>query len=170
MYYNGYYYAQTPMQQQPFHPMLPQHPMLPNFPWPWPPQDDSTSLRDHGRHPYVTNLRQATMRNRAFRRTIWTGSRLQTTVMSIPVGGDIGMERHPATDQFFYIEEGQGFVRIGDRRDRAEIERVVNPGDAIFVPAGKWHNIVNIAHRPLKLFSIYAPPEHRFGTVNEQKT
>ncbi|WP_342472331.1 cupin domain-containing protein [Metasolibacillus sp. FSL H7-0170] len=168
MYYNGYYYAQTPMQQYPYHPMMPQHPMQPNNPWHWP-HDDSTSMRDYGRHPYVVNLRNATIQNQAFRRAIWTGKHLQTTLMNIRVGEDIGMERHSATDQLLYIEEGQGFVRIGDRRDYFEVERAVNAGDAIFVPAGKWHNVINIGRQPLKLFSIYAPPDHPFGTVEKRK-
>ncbi|MCT6922960.1 MULTISPECIES: cupin domain-containing protein [Bacillales] len=169
MYYNGYYYAQNPMQQYPYHPMLPQPPMQPSYPWHGQHHHDSTSIRDYGKSPYVVNLHNATLRNQAFRRTIWTGKHLQTTLMNIRVGEDIGAERHPATDQFFYIEEGQGYVRIGDRRDHPEVERMVNPGDGIFIPAGKWHNIINIGQRPLKLFSVYAPPEHRFGTVDEQK-
>ncbi|WP_042475890.1 cupin domain-containing protein [Bacillus ndiopicus] len=164
------YQPMLPQQQMfPQQQMLPQHPMLPNFPWNWQRPEESSSMRDYGRHPYVVNLQNATIRNNAFRRAIWTGKHLQTTLMNIRVGEDIGMERHPATDQFIYIEEGQGYVRLGDRRDYSEVERVVNPGDAIFVPAGKWHNVINIGQRPLKLFSIYAPPVHPFGTVEERK-
>jgi mannose-6-phosphate isomerase-like protein (cupin superfamily) len=89
--------------------------------------------------------------------------------MSINVGEDIGLEVHPTVDQFLRIEEGQGIVQMGDTKDNLYFERRVYDDDAIMVPAGKWHNIINTGNKPLKLYSIYAPPEHPFGTVHETK-
>lgn len=91
------------------------------------------------------------------------------TLMSIEVGGDIGLEVHPNVDQFIRIEQGQGLVQMGERKDRLDFERRVSEDDAIMIPAGTWHNVTNIGHVPLKLYSIYAPPEHPFGTVHRTK-
>ncbi len=89
--------------------------------------------------------------------------------MSIDVGEDVGLEVHPNTDQFLRIEEGQGVVQMGDTKDDLSFERYVYNNDAIMVPAGKWHNLVNTGNKPLKLYSIYAPPEHPFGTIHQTK-
>lgn len=121
---------------------------------------------DFGGNPYVVNINEAAKANDAFRRAIWTGSHLQVTLMSIPVGGDIGLEIHPDTDQFLRIEAGEGLVRMGKRQDELTFERRVFDEDAIMVPAGTWHNVINTGSTPLKLYSIYAPPHHPFGTVH----
>jgi len=123
-------------------------------------------LRDYGGEPFVINIEKATEENRNFRRALWTGKHLQVTLMSIPPGQDIGLEVHPNVDQFLRIEEGQGMVMMGDRRDRLTFSQRVFEDYAIMVPAGKWHNIVNTGSTPLKLYSIYAPPEHPFGTIH----
>lgn len=126
-------------------------------------------LKDYGKQPYVINIDRATKRNNTFRTAIWTGEHLQVTLMSIEVGDDIGLEVHPNTDQFLRIEDGEGFVQMGDSKDHLTFQRRVGSGSAIMVPAGKWHNIRNISNQPLKLYSIYAPPEHEFGTVHQTK-
>ena len=126
-------------------------------------------LRDHGKQPYVVNIHEAAKRNQTFRTALWTGKHLQVTLMSIDVGDDIGLEVHPDVDQFLRIEEGRGFVQMGDRKDRLTFTAHVHKDDAIMVPAGKWHNLTNTGDRPLKLYSIYAPPEHPFGTVHKTK-
>ncbi|NQX69898.1 cupin domain-containing protein [Paenibacillus alba] len=126
-------------------------------------------LKDYGRTPFVVDINGATKQNNTFRTAIWTGKNLQVTVMSINVGEDIGLEVHPTTDQFLRIEEGQGVVRMGDTKDNLNFEKSVNDDYAIMVPAGKWHNIINTGNTPLKLYSIYAPPEHPFGTIHKTK-
>lgn len=127
------------------------------------------SETDHGNEPYVLNIREAALRNRNFRTAIWTGEHFQVTLMSIAPGEDIGLEIHPDVDQFLRIEQGHGLVQMGEKRNRLDLERYVHSGDAIIVPAGTWHNLTNTGHTPLKLYSIYAPPEHPFGTVHETK-
>lgn len=124
-------------------------------------------LQDHGSNPFVTNITRATKQNRTFRTALWTGRHLQLTLMSIRAGEDIGLEIHPNVDQFLRIEEGEGLVQMGRRRDTLTFRRRVGPGDVILIPAGTWHNLTNTGNRPIKLYSIYAPPEHPFGTVQE---
>jgi len=129
----------------------------------------SPQLMDYGTKPFVINLEQAAEQNRTFRTAIWTGKYFQVTLMSIDVGDDIGLEVHPATDQFTRIEEGQGLVQMGDSRDNLDFQEMAYEGDAIMIPAGKWHNVTNTGNTPLKVSVIYAPPEHPFGTVHETK-
>jgi len=124
---------------------------------------------DYGLMPYVININEAAKQNDNFRTAIWTGNNLQVTLMSIPPGEDIGLEVHPNVDQFIRIEEGRGFVQMGDDKYRLDFQREVNDDDAIMVPANKWHNVINTGYKPLKLYSIYAPPEHPRGTVHVTK-
>jgi mannose-6-phosphate isomerase-like protein (cupin superfamily) len=126
-------------------------------------------LRDYGPNPYVVNIHDAALQNNNFRLALWTGTYLQLTLMSINVGEDIGLEMHPDVDQFLRIEQGQGIVMMGDRRNNLNFRRRVHDGYVIFVPAGKWHNLVNTGRTPIKLYSIYAPPEHPRGTVHRTK-
>jgi len=90
--------------------------------------------------------------------------------MSIPVGEDIGLEMHPNVDQFLRIEEGQGLVQMGDSRDRMYFRQPAFDDFAIFIPAGTWHNLTNTGNRPIKLYSIYASPNHPWGTIHQTKT
>lgn len=124
---------------------------------------------DHGPAPFVVNIAQATRSNGNFRTTVWTGSHMQLTLMSIPEGGDIGLERHPQLDQFIRVEEGQGQVRMGRTKESLDFQRAVQPGFAFFIPAGTWHNLINSGNGPLKVYSIYAPPQHPRGTVHRTK-
>ncbi|MEW6181936.1 MAG: cupin domain-containing protein [Bacillota bacterium] len=126
-------------------------------------------LRDYGSEPFVVNIEEATLRNNNFRTALWTGSYLQLTLMCINVGDDIGLEMHPYVDQFIRIEQGQGLVMMGDRKDNLYYQQRVYDNYAILIPAGKWHNLINIGHTPIKLYSIYAPPEHPYGTVHRTK-
>lgn len=129
----------------------------------------TTHLRDYGGKPLVINIDAATKQNTNYRTALWTGKHLQVTLMSIPVGGDIGLEIHPDVDQFLRIEEGQGFVQMGKHKDNLDFQAMVYDGYAIMVPAGTWHNVTNTGNRPLKLYAIYAPPEHPFGIVEATK-
>lgn len=126
-------------------------------------------IRDYGPYPFVTNIEEMARRNRCFRVALWTGEYLQLTLMSIDVGDDIGLEMHNNLDQFIRIERGQGLVLMGDERDYLDYRARVYDGYVIFIPAGTWHNLINTGRTPLKLYSIYAPPEHPHGTVQERK-
>lgn len=126
-------------------------------------------LKDYGPNPFVVDIEEATKQNNNFRLALWTGKHLQLTLMSINVGEDIGLESHPNLDQFIRIEEGQGLVKMGDRKDRLDFQASVRDDFAFIIPAGKWHNLINTGNRPLKLYSIYAPPQHPFGTVHKTK-
>src|SRR5690625_8021105 len=87
----------------------------------------------------------------------------EVTLMSINPREDIGLEVHHDVDQFLRIEKGQGLVQMGKNRNNLNYERRVHDDSAIMVPAGTWHNVTNTGNTPLKLYSIYAPPEHKFG-------
>lgn len=127
------------------------------------------NFTDHGPEPYVVNIEQATKQNDTFRTALWTGNHLQLTLMSINPGEDIGLEVHPNTDQFLRIEQGQALVKMGQNKNNLDFQSRVDDGWAIFIPAGTWHNVINISNRPLKLYSIYAPPNHPRGTVHRTK-
>ncbi|MFD3257809.1 cupin domain-containing protein [Paenibacillus lentus] len=126
-------------------------------------------IKDYGPNPFVVNIEQVTEQNNTYRTALWTGNHLQLTVMSINVGDDIGLEVHPATDQFIRIEEGQGVVEMGNSKDKLDFVKEVYEDYAIIVPAGKWHNLTNTGNKPLKIYVIYAPPEHPHGTVHKTK-
>ncbi len=115
---------------------------------------------EHGGEVFVSNMGKMTYRNINFRESVWTGKYLQMTVMSIQRGDDIGIEMHHDTDQFIRIEHGTALAVIG-KDDACERTRYkLCAGDAIFIPAGTWHNIINIGRCDLKISSIYAPPHH----------
>ncbi|MEI3612213.1 cupin domain-containing protein [Pseudogracilibacillus sp. SO30301A] len=170
MYYAPYpYYGHLPMcncQRQNIYQSMQNNP---NHYWSRRNDDQWIQLRDHGKEPYVVNIEQTAEQNHTFRTAIWTGDHLQVTVMSIGIGEDIGLEVHPDTDQFLRIEEGHGFVQMGNSRNNLTFERSVREDDAIMVPAGTWHNVTNTGNQALKLYTIYAPPEHPFGTVHQTK-
>lgn len=126
-------------------------------------------LKDYGPEPFAINIEDATKQNTNFRTALWTGEFLQLTLMSINVGDDIGLEIHYDHDQFIRIEQGQGIVKMGDCEDKLYFQAQVYEDYAIFIPAGKWHNLINTGCVPLKLYSIYAPPEHPHGTIHETK-
>jgi len=126
-------------------------------------------LVDYGPEPFLIDIEKASKENKNYRRTLWTGKNLQVTLMSIDVGESIGLEVHPNNDQFIRIEEGQGLVQMGDQKARLDYEQSVYDEYAIMIPAGKWHNVTNTGRKPLKLYAIYAPPEHPRGTVHETK-
>lgn len=123
--------------------------------------------KDHGKEPYVVNIEEYTKDNENFRTTIWTGSKLQVTVMTIQPGDDIGLEIHHGIDQFLRIEEGKGLCQMGDSEDNLTFEQEVEDDFAIFVPADTWHNVTNTSDKPLKLYTIYAGPDHVPGTIHE---
>lgn len=125
--------------------------------------------KDEGPHPFVVDIEAVTLENRAYRTTLWTGKFLQMTVMSIEPGHDVGLEVHLDHDQFLRIESGRARVQMGPTKDDLRFDREVGDDWAVLVPAGSWHNITNIGQESLKLYSLYAPPEHRHGTVHATK-
>jgi mannose-6-phosphate isomerase-like protein (cupin superfamily) len=131
--------------------------------------DRRISLTDYGPKPFVVNINEATKQNNTYRTALWTGTHLQVTLMSLNVGEDIGLEMHSNVDQFLRIEQGQGIVQMGKSKDNLNFKRNVYDDFAIMIPAGTWHNLTNTGNIPLKLYSIYAPPNHPFGTVHVTK-
>ena len=126
-------------------------------------------IRDYGPEPFVVNIEEITKANNTFRTALWTGEHLQLTLMSIPVGESIGLEIHPDTDQFLRLEQGEGLVQMGKDKNNLSFQKRVSNNFAFVVPAGTWHNLINIGNIPIKLYSIYAPPKHPRGTVHLTK-
>ena len=112
---------------------------------------------------FVEDIQDLTVENAAFRRVVYTGKHLQLVLMALKAGEEIGVETHVGTDQFFRVEKGEGEVWIDGERTR------IKPDDAIVVPAGAEHNIVNTGTESLKLYTLYAPPQHRDGVVRATK-
>jgi mannose-6-phosphate isomerase-like protein (cupin superfamily) len=112
---------------------------------------------------FVENIEQLTLDNTDFRRVLYTGKHLQLVLMTLQPGDDIGEEVHAGHDQFFRIESGKGEVLIDGSRHPIEDD------DAVIVPAGARHNVINTGDAPLKLYTLYAPPEHKDGVIHPTK-
>ena len=123
------------------------------------------AIQDLGPNPYVVDIEKLTLENENFRTAAWTGTYFQMTLMTIVVGGQVGLEVHEDTDQFLRLEQGKAKVVMGPSADNLDKEWSAEDDWAIFVPAGTWHNIINDGDEPLKLYSIYAPVHHPHGTV-----
>jgi len=122
-------------------------------------------IEDIGPQPQSFDIERATKGNKNYRTVAWSGRYLQVTLMSIPVGGDIGLEAHPETDQFLRLDAGSGRVQMGTARNRLTFEKEVSDGWCVLVPAGTWHNITNIGATPMQVYAIYAPAHHSPGKV-----
>ena len=109
---------------------------------------------------YVDDIERATLDNGDFRRVLYTGHNLQLVVMSIGPGEEIGEEVHGDRDQFFRIEQGEGVISIDG------VDHAVKDDDGVIVPQGARHNVRATGTSPLKLYTIYGPPEHIDGTVH----
>lgn len=113
---------------------------------------------------YVKNIEKLTVSNNFFRQVLYTGQHLQLVVMSIEPRGEIGLETHETTDQFFRVESGQGKVVMNGE------EHALGDGDVVVVPAGTKHNIINTSSKEaLKLYTLYAPPHHKDQVVHKTK-
>ena len=112
---------------------------------------------------FIGDIEKLTEENTDFRRVLYTGKNMQLVLMSIKPGEEIGEEVHEDRDQFFRVEQGEGEVLIDGVRTPVESD------DAIIVPAGARHNVVNTGKQPLQLYTLYAPPEHKDGTVHATK-
>ena len=114
---------------------------------------------------YVGPIEKQTLDNGSFRQVLFTGEHLQLVLMCLQGGEEIGNEIHDDVDQFFRIEEGEAKFVFGGAE-----EHVVGDGDAVVVPAGTWHNVINTsATEKLKLYTVYTPPNHPDGTVHKTK-
>jgi mannose-6-phosphate isomerase-like protein (cupin superfamily) len=109
------------------------------------------------------DLKHAAKENDDYRKVLFTGEFSQLVLMSLSEGEDIGLEKHDV-DQFIYLVDGEGTAVLGD--SETELEK----GHAVCVPAGTWHNIINGGDEPMKLMTVYSPPAHSAGLVEEEKT
>ncbi len=112
---------------------------------------------------YIDNIEEKTLDNTNFRQVLFTGKHMQLVLMALKPGEEIGEEIHENVDQFFRIEQGEAKVIIDGEED------VLNDGMVAIVPAGAKHNVINTSNVDLKLYTIYAPPNHPDGTINKDK-
>ncbi len=112
---------------------------------------------------FVDDIEKLTESNSDFRRVLYTGKQMQLVLMALKPGEEIGLEVHEDRDQFFRVEQGQGEVLIDGKR------KPIRADMAIIVPAGARHNVTNTGREPLKVYTLYAPPEHKHGTVHKTK-
>jgi mannose-6-phosphate isomerase-like protein (cupin superfamily) len=114
---------------------------------------------------YVGPIEKQTLENMYFRQVLFTGKHTQLVVMCLRPGEDIGDEVHPNVDQFFRIEQGEAKFVFNEKKERS-----VRDGDAVVVPAGTYHNVINTSKTvPLKLYTLYSPPNHPDGTLHKTK-
>ncbi len=114
---------------------------------------------------YVGSIEKQTLENTYFRQVLFTGPHSQLVVMCLQPGEEIGDEVHPNNDQFFRLEQGEAKFVFNEKK-----EHRVHDGDAVVVPAGTYHNVVNTSKTALlKLYTIYSPPNHPNGTVHKTK-
>jgi mannose-6-phosphate isomerase-like protein (cupin superfamily) len=123
-------------------------------------QSQTSTSGGNSKKGFVGNISDLTEENSDFRRVLYTGKKMQLTLMSLKPGEEIGEEVHDDVDQFFRIEEGTGEVVINGQSSTVKTDY------AILVPAGAWHNVKNTGTTPLRLYTIYAPPEHKDKTVH----
>lgn len=118
---------------------------------------------------WTGNMEEATTGNSYFREVLFTGTAMQLTVMSLKPGEEIGVEMHDHVDQFLRVESGRATVTMGPSRGEVAETHHVEDDWAVIIPSGTWHNVLNEGDDDLKLYSIYAPPEHPDGTVHKTK-
>jgi mannose-6-phosphate isomerase-like protein (cupin superfamily) len=115
-------------------------------------------------HGYVTNIERATIANEDFRRVLFTGPNTQLVLMTLRPGEEIGLETHDEHDQFIRVEAGTGVVLLDGE------ESALMDGGSVVIPAGVEHNVINTSgNAPLRLYTLYSPPEHPDGTVHHTK-
>ena len=114
---------------------------------------------------FVGSIEKLTEKNNYFRQVLFTGKHTQLVVMCLQPGEEIGDEVHPDVDQFFRVEEGSAKFIFNEKE-----EHVVKTGDAVVVPAGTYHNVVNaLKTKALRLYTLYSPPNHPDGTIHKTK-
>jgi mannose-6-phosphate isomerase-like protein (cupin superfamily) len=114
---------------------------------------------------YVVHIERQTLANTNFRQVLFTGAHTQLVLMCLEPGEQIGGEVHPNVDQFFRLEQGEAKFVFNNKQERA-----VREGDAVVVPAGTYHNVINTSKTmPVKLYTLYSPPNHPDGTVHSTR-
>lgn len=124
---------------------------------------------DMGKQPWVFDIEEATIAGDNYRMAIWTGDYMQLVLMSLKPGETIDLEVHGDHDQFMRIEQGTARVLMGKTKDNLTFDEKAKDDFAIMIPAGYWHKIINEGDTDLKLYTIYAPAEHPFGTTQKEK-
>jgi len=114
--------------------------------------------------PYLSNIINETQNNTNFRKVLFTGTRSQLVIMSIPVGSEVGSETHTYTEQTLFFLSGSGEAILNGKVSP------INPGDVVVVTPGTEHNFINTGTVPLKIYTVYAPPNHIDGTIEATKT
>ena len=118
---------------------------------------------------FVGNIEDETLKNTNFRTVLFTGAHTQLTVMSLKPGEEIGWEVHGDIDQFLRVEEGRARVDLGSEQENPSEQHELEDDWVVIIPAGAWHNVVNVGDGDLKLYSLYSPPEHPANTVHVTK-
>lgn len=118
---------------------------------------------------WLDDIERLTLDNSNFRTVVFTGEHTQLTLMRLAPGEEIGWERHGHIDQFLRLEQGRARVEFGRTEDAVDETHEVQDDWAFIVPAGVWHNVVNIGDDEVKLYSLYSPPEHPHGTTHRTK-
>jgi mannose-6-phosphate isomerase-like protein (cupin superfamily) len=118
---------------------------------------------------WVDNITKVSLDNTNFRTVVYTGQHTQLTLMRLTPGEEIGLESHEDLDQFLRLEQGRARVEFGRTKDAIEETHEVEDDWAFIVPAGVWHNVVNIGTEDVKLYSLYSPPQHPDGTVHRTR-
>ncbi len=113
--------------------------------------------------PFIDDIEDRTEENQDYRRVLFTGKQLQLVLMTLEPGAELGEEIHENTDQFFRFEQGKGEVIIDGKTTKIEEDM------AVLVPGGSKHNLRNTGHKPLKFYTLYAPPQHADGTVQHTR-
>jgi len=117
----------------------------------------------HNAHGFVANIDSLSKSNQNFRKVLYTAKHAQLVLMALKPGEDIGTEVHPNVDQFFRVEEGSGEAILDN------VHTQIQEGYAVLVPAGTEHNIVNTGKTPMKLYTVYAPPQHRDAVIQRTR-
>ena len=120
---------------------------------------------DGGPRPTSFDIEAANTENANYRRGAWSGTHLQVTLMSIPVGESVGLEMHADTDQFLRLDAGRGKAQMGPEKEKLTFEQDVSDGWCVLVPAGTWHDITNTGDQPMQLYAICAPDHHAAGKI-----
>ncbi|HKY47388.1 MAG TPA: cupin domain-containing protein [Acidimicrobiia bacterium] len=118
---------------------------------------------------WLDDVTKITLENDNFRTVVFTGKHTQLTLMSLAPGEEIGWESHGHLDQFLRLEQGKARVDLGKSEDGVDESHEIEDDWAFIVPAGVWHNVVNIGDEAVKLYSLYSPPEHPAGAIHKTK-
>jgi mannose-6-phosphate isomerase-like protein (cupin superfamily) len=119
---------------------------------------------------WVGNIEAHTLENTNFRIVLYTGEHSQLTLMSVSPGDEVGWESDSHLDQFLRLEQGKARLDLGRSKEEVDESHEIEDDWALLVPAGIWHNVVNVGDTDLKLYSVYSPPEHPDGTVHATRS